>query len=57
MLNGGRGLGGTGGVQNDIVLNQLSLIQNDVVWVSDNLCKTTPFWFLVALNDVVLCCI
>ena len=57
MLNGGRGLGGTRGVQNDIVLNQLSLIQNDVVWVSDNLCKTTPFLFLVALNDVVLCCI
>ena len=23
-------------VKNDIVLNQLSLIQNDVIWVSDN---------------------
>ena len=43
--------------QNDVVLNKLSLIQNDVVWVSDNLCKMTLFWFLAALNDIVLCCI
>ena len=44
-------------VQNGVVLNQLSLIQNDIVWVSDNLCKTTLFWTLAALNDVVLSCI
>ena len=47
----------TARVQNGVVLNQLSLIQNNVVWVSDNLCKATSFWFLIALNDVVLCCI
>ena len=47
----------TARVQNDVVLNQLSFIRNDVVRVSDNLCKTTSFWFLIALNDVVLCCI
>ena len=28
-------------VQNSVVLNQLSLIQNDVIWISDNLSKTT----------------
>ena len=44
-------------VQNDVVLNQLSHIQNDVVWVSDSLFKTTSFWFLIALNDVVFFCI
>ena len=39
-------------VQNGIVLNQLSHIQNNVVWVSDSLFKTTSFWFLIQ-NDVV----
>ena len=28
-------------VQNSVILNQLSLIQNDVIWISDNLSKTT----------------
>ena len=47
----------TARVQNSVVLNKLSHIQNDVVWVSDNLFKMTSFWFLIALNDVVLFCI
>ena len=33
-------------VQNSVVLNQLSHIQNDIVWVSDNLFKTTSFYFV-----------
>ena len=44
-------------VQNGVVLNQLSHTQNDVIWVSDSLFKTTPFWLLISLNDAVLLCI
>ena len=50
--------------QNNVVLAIISFFffliqitnQNGVVSVSDNLSKTTPFWTLAALNDVVLSC-
>ena len=36
----------TARVQNDVILNKLSLIQNDVIWVSDNLSIMTSYWIL-----------